>query len=99
MKRDIEVDEGRGTSQNIPVNPGSHSHMTEPSSSSTHSPFVQLTKSHREMFIGVGDGVRETRRDDGEEDGTDGDVMAEEEKGISKLCELGTMKLTIGDDI
>ena len=74
--------------------------MTEPSSSSTHSPFVQLTKSQREIFSGVGDGVRETRRDEGgEEDRKDELVMAVEEKGISKLCELGTMKLTIGDDI
>ena len=86
MKRDIEVDEGSGTSQNSPVNPGSHSHMTEPSSSSTHSPFVQLTKSQSEIFCGVGVGVREMRRDDsGEEDSKDGVVMAEEEKGISKL--------------
>ena len=50
---DIEV---IGTSQNMPVYPRKHSHVTKSPSSSMHKPFVQLTKLHTEIFtVGVGE--------------------------------------------
>ena len=45
-------------SQNIPVHPGKHSHVTESSPRSIHSPLVQLMMSHIEMLA---TGVGETR--------------------------------------
>ena len=45
-----------GISQNIPVKPGKHSHMTKSSPRSMHSPFVQLMNSHKET-LGLGVGV------------------------------------------
>ena len=50
---------GNGISQNSPVHPTKHSHIAMLSPTSTHSPFVQLTKSHAEM-LAVGDGVGST---------------------------------------
>ena len=49
-------DKASGISQNMPVNPRKHSQVTKSLSSSMHSPFVQLMKSHREtLAVGVGE--------------------------------------------
>ena len=49
-------DEGRGISQNMPVNPGKHSQVIKSPSSSMHIPLVQLMKSHSVMLVvGVGE--------------------------------------------
>ena len=56
----IKLDDAIGMSQNIPVKPGKHSHMTRSSPRSMHSPFVQLTNSHKEILgLGVGEIVTE----------------------------------------
>jgi hypothetical protein len=53
-----KLDDAITISQNIPVKPGKHSHMTRSSPRSTHSPFVQLMNSHKEI-LGLGVGVTE----------------------------------------
>ena len=51
-----KLDDTIGMSQNMPVQPGKHSHMTKSSPKSMHSPLVQLMNSHREI-LGLGVGV------------------------------------------
>ena len=94
--------EGEGTgidiSQNMPVQPGKHSQVMVSFSSSTHSPLVQLIKSHKEIS-GVGEGDKkgvEVKK--GVEKGRLelGSWATDEEKGIIRLSELSTIK--INDD-
>ena len=77
-------EESSSESQNTPVHPGKHSHITVSLPSSVQLPLVQLIKSHKEIST-VGDGVAE-----GDNVGMLGGM--EVEKGASKLSELETKK-------
>ena len=84
-------DDITGTSQNIPVHPGKHSHMTKSSPRSMHSPLVQLMSSHAVILT---TGVGETSmgelgdKDDEATDKSDDVGTAIEVAGVEEMNEV-----------